>query len=480
MAEFHDMARVNGDREHLERLRQTRTMAIKRAHDTMRQIRGLYAQLPGDWSTEDTCRIRIMMKQLAHEKAAAMISHNAVLDEMRDLRETEQAAAAEDTIWLNLRDACGRVTARAEARLIEEELDDEEASSSEAAPEDDATPRPVDPQVLDLMKMLTDSQITMKEAFVLAQKKADTPEINVLTFSGSSADDFVLFREAFRSKYEKRGYLTEEEKFSELRRLVKGGALNTINGLIPEAGSLALAWSLLEKKYGTKEIILKGISDQLDKLPAAKDDSQVEAIRTIYDKMVIFDRRMTCNSCPGGFTTIREWQKKLPHSFKVEWARAVTTDKKDPNSMTQFLEAMENKLLILEQAGPEEKPAPAQKQGAAAKPAAAPKQQGAEPKKEAGKEEPFNYVGWKRRLPGYPGYLQYQQQAEQFKQQQQKQQRQVQPPQQQQANQKANNPAQAGAQQQQRPAPQQQRQHQAPGQPSAAGLNAQVHQQRRQ
>ncbi|XP_062703581.1 uncharacterized protein LOC134286035 [Aedes albopictus] len=110
--------------------------------------------------------------------------------------------------------------------------------------------------------------------------KVKLPEIKLPSFTGK-INEWVPYRDSFRSLIHDSNLLTEVDKFTYLMSSLSGDALQEINCIDLSAANYAVAWKALESRYENKKLIVKAHLDALFAVEALKKESYEELNRLI-------------------------------------------------------------------------------------------------------------------------------------------------------------------------------------------------------
>ena len=79
--------------------------------------------------------------------------------------------------------------------------------------------------------------------------------------------------------------MTDVEKFTYLRSYLTGDALRLQAGLALTSSNYRVALELLERRFGTKQVIINSHMESLYKLPVIRSSEDVRSIRDFHDKI---------------------------------------------------------------------------------------------------------------------------------------------------------------------------------------------------
>ena len=89
--------------------------------------------------------------------------------------------------------------------------------------------------------------------------------------------------DSYESSINSSEQLTDIEKFLYLKGLLKGRALNTIEGLSLTDANYKEALNLLETRFGDKNLLIATFCDALLNFHPVKNASKVNKLRELYD-----------------------------------------------------------------------------------------------------------------------------------------------------------------------------------------------------
>ena len=110
------------------------------------------------------------------------------------------------------------------------------------------------------------------------------PKLQIEKFSGDPKQ-YCAFRDAFDLAVNENNDLTDVEKFTYLRSYLTGDALRLQSGLALTSGNYKVALELLERRFGTKQVIINSHMESLYKLPIFRSSEDVRSIRGFNDKI---------------------------------------------------------------------------------------------------------------------------------------------------------------------------------------------------
>ncbi|XP_055605096.1 uncharacterized protein LOC129753320 [Uranotaenia lowii] len=132
------------------------------------------------------------------------------------------------------------------------------------------------------------------------------PEIQLPHFSGR-IQDWVTFRDMFQSLIHNNGQLSPVDKFTYLRSSVTDEALQEIGSIEITAANYQVAWSLLERRYENKKLIVKAHLDALFRIEPIRREHSESLNRLIGD----FDKNLQMLNKIGENT--ESWSTLMAH-----------------------------------------------------------------------------------------------------------------------------------------------------------------------
>ena len=112
------------------------------------------------------------------------------------------------------------------------------------------------------------------------------PKLKIEKFSGDPKQ-YRTFRDAFDLVANENNDLTDVEKLTYLRSYLTGDALRLQAGLAVTRSNYRVALELLERRFGTKEVIIKSHMESLYKLSVIRSSEDLKSIRYFPDKFEI-------------------------------------------------------------------------------------------------------------------------------------------------------------------------------------------------
>ena len=109
-------------------------------------------------------------------------------------------------------------------------------------------------------------------------------KLQIEKFSGHPKQ-YRAFRDAFDLVVNENNDVTDVWIFTYLRSYLAGGALRSQVGLALTSSNYRVALELLEKRFGTKQVIINSHMESLYKLPVIRSSEDVRSIRDFHDKI---------------------------------------------------------------------------------------------------------------------------------------------------------------------------------------------------
>ena len=129
-----------------------------------------------------------------------------------------------------------------------------------------------------------EKKVEEKSAQIAAERLTETkkikvrlPKLDIEKFSGDPKK-YRAFRDA-----ERNDDLTDVEKFTYLLSYITGEALRLQNGLALTNENYKVALDLLERRFGSKQVIISSHMESLYKLSAVKSNEATKSLREFYD-----------------------------------------------------------------------------------------------------------------------------------------------------------------------------------------------------
>ena len=113
--------------------------------------------------------------------------------------------------------------------------------------------------------------------------KAKLPKLTLPKFTGD-ATKWTTFWDSFSSAIHTSEDLNEVDKFQYLKSLLEGAAAETISGLPLTSSNYNHAVDLLNKRFGSKQVIISKHIEMLMQLPKVSDTGDLKQLRQLLDK----------------------------------------------------------------------------------------------------------------------------------------------------------------------------------------------------
>ena len=162
-----------------------------------------------------------------------------------------------------------------------------------------------------------------------SKRHARLPKISIATFDGNPLQ-YQSFMDSYESSINSSEQLTDIEKFLYLKGLLKGRALNTIEGLSLTDANYKEALNLLETRFGDKKLLIATFFDALLNLHSVKDASNVNKLRDLYDAVETNVRNLKSlgvESESFGPVLIPTILTKIPETIRLEVSKVTRSEK---------------------------------------------------------------------------------------------------------------------------------------------------------
>ena len=124
----------------------------------------------------------------------------------------------------------------------------------------------------------------MSVVSVSGTRKIRLPKLEIRNFDGNPLE-FRGFGDIFDSSVNKDNELSEIAKFTYLRSLLQGPALDLISGLSLTATNYKKALEFLEDRFGNKQTLISTYLYVLATLPTVDDINDISSLRNFFDKL---------------------------------------------------------------------------------------------------------------------------------------------------------------------------------------------------
>ncbi|CAH1979224.1 unnamed protein product [Acanthoscelides obtectus] len=173
------------------------------------------------------------------------------------------------------------------------------------------------------------------------------PALNIPHFDGSY-DQWLFFRDTFRSLIHNNDALSPIQKFHYLRLSLKGSAADTIKSLEISNQNYNVAWDLLEERFENKQLLVNNHIKALFDIPTIQREGYA-SLRDLVDRLQKHLRALEVLKLP-----VSHWDliliylisSKLDNATRREWEMRSKTQ--ELPTMTEFSEFPKNKCRNLE------------------------------------------------------------------------------------------------------------------------------------
>ena len=188
-----------------------------------------------------------------------------------------------------------------------------------------------------------------------AASKVRLPKLTIQPFNGEPTN-WLTFWDSYKTAVDDNLSLTEVEKFSYLRSLLIGPALEAISGLALSTANYKQAVDILHKRFGNKQVIISKHMDYLMNLEPVSSDRHLRDLRKLYDSTESHIRSLKSLGIEAntyGALLSPVLLAKLPPDLRLIVSRKVSDS--DLN-MDALLETFELELTARERATPQHTP----------------------------------------------------------------------------------------------------------------------------
>lgn len=176
------------------------------------------------------------------------------------------------------------------------------------------------------------------------------PEIKMPTFDGDCLQ-FISFLELFTNCIDARNDISDIEKFSYLKNLLKGEAARAIEGLAIVSANYQNALDILVKRFGSKSKIISAHVQELLQLPVLQSVNG-GGLRSLCDHIEVHVRALTTMGVAAeeySCFLVQIVLSRLPKSLRLGWARQKESENLKVTELMEFLhgeaKAQENSLV---------------------------------------------------------------------------------------------------------------------------------------
>ena len=142
------------------------------------------------------------------------------------------------------------------------------------------------------------------------------PKLTIKPFSGNVLE-WMTFFDSYKVAIHQSN-LSDIEKFNYLRGFLTDDALKTIEGLTLSSENYEKAISVLEERYGNKDIIIAKHMKELIDLKPIQSDEDTRALRKFYDTLEVHVRSlMSLNIDKLRSATETNTDRKTPNTDKT-------------------------------------------------------------------------------------------------------------------------------------------------------------------
>ena len=154
------------------------------------------------------------------------------------------------------------------------------------------------------------------------------PKLTVKTFKGEPTE-WQQFEEMFKAAVDSNSSISNVEKFSYLKGFLAGEAEKCIEGIPLSDDNYTKAFSLLQERYGNKQLIIMSHVKKLLRLEKVGTGRNTNDLRNLYDQVEIHVRSLSSLNVKSeqyGPMLIPIILERLPDDIKLEISRKLGND----------------------------------------------------------------------------------------------------------------------------------------------------------
>ena len=134
------------------------------------------------------------------------------------------------------------------------------------------------------LKTVSKGEISSQSMVSLCNSNINLPKITLEEFDGNILN-WRGFWEQFKTTIGENNTLSDIEKFTYLKRLLKGSAYGLIYGLTLTSNNYEKAITMLTQRYGNTQVLISTNMENLLKLLKVKSIDDMVKLRMVYDKL---------------------------------------------------------------------------------------------------------------------------------------------------------------------------------------------------
>ena len=149
------------------------------------------------------------------------------------------------------------------------------------------------------------------------------PKFQIEKFSGDPKQ-YRAFKDAFDLVANENNDWTDVQKFTYMRSYLTGDALRLQAGLALTSSNFRVALELLERRFGTKQVIINSHMESLYKLPVIRSSEDVRSIRDFHDKIEMNLRSLEAIGVEPesyGCLLVPMIKEKIPNELNIHISR---------------------------------------------------------------------------------------------------------------------------------------------------------------
>lgn len=180
-------------------------------------------------------------------------------------------------------------------------------------------------------------------------KHVKLPKLNIEKFNGDCTE-FYSFYNTFKVSIHENCSLSKTEKFNYLKSYLIGPAASAIKGLEISDANYDTALSILEQRFGQKDIIINQHMNNLLNLSPVYKASDISGLKSLHNEIEINVRSLSALGLkPESYSSmlVTIILKIIPHELALEYNRQNTKYSTVPD-INQLLNFLQNEMLTRE------------------------------------------------------------------------------------------------------------------------------------
>ena len=163
------------------------------------------------------------------------------------------------------------------------------------------------------------------------------PKLEIASFDGDPKK-YTAFRDSFDSSIDSNDTLSDVQKLLYLKGLLKGEALNSIEGLQMTNENYREAKEIIRKRFGDKRLLISSFMAALSNLKPVEHSRELNKLRGLYDNIEKYIRNLKSlgiNSSAYGPVLIPSILQKLPSDIRLTVTKRTSGDDWDFDAVLQ-------------------------------------------------------------------------------------------------------------------------------------------------